>query len=108
MMSDINKVKSMIESLSQKIDNIMDELDAKLDKKNIDMNVDKNIYEMTHSKLMDLLDSKFNQFEQKFEGLLREPKFNKMDIYDLTPRTSTTSSGTSTCSMKHQNKSPLF
>ena len=151
-MSNIDKVKSMIEHLSQKIDNMMEELDAKLYekntcevnlnervknsidakveiqieelyeklyKKNIDMNVERNIYEIQHSKLMDLLNAKFEHFEQKFEGLLREPKCNdKMEIYDLTPRTSTTptfsstasttSSSTSTCSTKHQKKIPLF
>ena len=120
----------MVESLSQKIDNMMNSIDAKVENqieelyeklynKHIDINVERKIYEMQHSKLTDLLNAKFEHFEQKFEGLLREPKCNdKMEIYDSTPRTSTTptfsstasttSSSTSTCSTKHQKKIPLF
>ena len=89
-----------------KIDNIMDELLRRpIYEKNIDVKDEKNIYkmasleelykkniyEMTRSKLSDLLDAKFEHFEKKLEGLLREPKFNnKAEIYDSTPRASTT------------------
>ena len=118
----------MIEHPSQKIENL--KIDIKIDtkieglyeklyEKSCDSKVEKNIYEMDHSQLVDLLDSKFNQFEQKVEGLLREPKFsNNMEIYDLSPRTSSTSTSTipastssssaSTCSTKPQKKKPMF
>ena len=140
MLSNIEDLKSMIGSLSQKIDNLkidtqvekkieelyakhyeknFEELYEKLYEKNIDVKVEKSIYEMTHSKLIDLLDSKFNQLEQKFEGPLREPKvYNKMGIYALTPRKSTTptfsstastsSSGASTCSTTDLRKKFRF
>ena len=39
---------------------------------------------MSHSKLMDLLDQKFEDLQRKFEPLLREPKIsNKLQIYDM-------------------------
>ena len=114
-------VDNMIEELREMLyEKNIEKLYEKHYEKNIDTKVEKHICEMKHSKIIDLLDAKFEHFEQKFEGLLRDPKLNnKTEIYDLTPRTSTTptfsstastrSSGTSTCSTKDLNtKKPLF
>ena len=137
MMSNIEELKSMIEHLSQKIDDLkfdtkvekkieklyeklheksFEELYEKLYEKNIDTKVEKNIYEMKHSKLIDLLNVKF---DQKIERILREPKFHiEMVIYNSTPRASTSptstraasmsSSDTSTCSSRDLNKKYRF
>ena len=106
--------------IDAKIEKKIEELYEKLYEKHIDMKVEKNTYEVKHSKLMDLLNSEFQYFEHKFEGLLREPNFyNKMELYDLTPRASTSPTSTSaastrsncgsTCSTKDLNKrKPLF
>ena len=72
----------------------------------------KKIYEMEHSKLIDLLDQKFNDVQLKFEPLLREPKFyQNFEVYDMasttptasgrsTPRSSSRTSSSSTIKSK--------
>ena len=95
MMHDIEDIKSMIEHLTDKLDSIVDYINDKCDTINED---NQNIYEMEHQKLMKFLDNKFYKFEQKFNALLRAPKFsNKLEVYDLasTSSTSTTEMCTS-------------
>ena len=101
----VENIKSKIELLTQKVENLEElynkniyEMNKKLDNM-IEKNVyeTEKIYDTDHSKLMDLLKTQFEQFEQKFEPLLREPKiYNKLEIYDMNDQTSTTSMSSST------------
>jgi hypothetical protein len=70
--------------------------------KKLDNMIEKNVYEtkkiceMEHSKLIDLLNQKFNDVQLKFEPLLREPKFyQNFEVYDMAS-TTPTASGSST------------
>ena len=90
MMSDIEDLKSMIGRLSNKVDNLMEQLYEKLYDNKVEFHDEmKNIYEMEHSKLIDLLDAEFKHIGHKFEVLLQQPN---------TSTTSTSSSSTQTCS----------
>ena len=96
---DIEKLKSMIDILNTQVqNNIVEMRDFKefykknqkhaiYTSENLAAKVDNiiGIYNsISHSKLMDLLDQKFEDLQHKFEPLLREPKIsNNLQIYDM-------------------------
>jgi len=116
----VEDIKSKIELLTQTVKNLEElyneniyEMNKKLDNM-IEKHVceTKKIYEMEQSKLIDLLNQKFNDVQLKFEPLLSETIFyQNFKVYDMasttptasgssTPRSSSRSSSSSTIKSK--------
>ena len=82
-MSTIEDLQTVVGHLSDKVDSIIDHIYEMIDMI-YDDNDGQNIYTMQHQKLMKFLDDKFYNFEQKFNALLRAPKFSKnLAVYDI-------------------------